>query len=91
MWTNVSQGQLIMLVSFRQQQMEKQRWKTRWNRMMDLETNPPRLHDDTDITANMMMGCNYYVWESLIVMQPDKKKTTLGFAQEDDVKLQWER
>lgn len=35
---------------------------------MDLETNAPHLHNDTDIPANVMMGCNYYVWESLNAM-----------------------
>lgn len=38
---------------------------------MDSETNTPRLHNDAGKPANVMMGCNYYVWESLNAMWPD--------------------
>lgn len=39
--------------------------------VMDSETNTPHLHNHAGIPANVMMGCNYYVWESLNVMRPD--------------------
>lgn len=38
---------------------------------MDSDTNTPHLHNDAGKAANVMMGCDYYVWESLNVMWPD--------------------